>query len=293
VRNGSAVAARAAAAFAVVVLVSCAPTPSPAASSGPTAGEDGVLATVNGVAIREEDLRLSLAKSSMGEPTPEQKRGLVEGLVRKEVLAQRAEMLNLDADPRYLTKLRVAQAEVDAIRREELSDRFYVKEVVGKAEVTDAEARAYFDAHVAELGAEFHVLQILRRDRKEVEEMKAELDAGATFDAVAGRRFEGTPQLEKAPWDLGWLKWSQMPEAWHTELATLAPGAHTGIIVSGGRYWIIGLVEKRAITVDFESQKPIVVEQLKAQKVEDAKVESERSLRDAADVVFAPDLAGK
>lgn len=283
-------AALAAAALSGGCRESAEPAP-PAAASAPLGD---ALASVDGVLIREEDVRIALTRAGVrGRPTAEQRRNIVESLVRKELIAQRAESLGLDDDPRFQAKLRDVQAQVDLVRREELGDLFEVREIVGKAVVSDEQARAYFEAQKDELGTELQVQQILRRSKEDIDAVRAELDAGASFDEVAGRRYEGHAVAEKRPWDLGWLRWSQLPEPWRAVVPKLEPGATSGVIEGpGGRWWIVKLVERRAIPdVSFESEKAGIVEILKREQVDARRAEVERELRAGAKVEIAKDMS--
>lgn len=252
------------------------------------------LAQVNGHLIHEEDLKLALSRAGVrGEATAEQRRNVVEALVRKELIAQRAEAIGLDDDPRFQARLRAAQAQVDQLRREELGDLFEVKEIVGKAVVSDEQARAWFDAHQGELATEFSVQQILRRDREEIEAVKAELDAGAPFDEVAGRRYEGHAVAGTRPWELGWLRWTQLPEPWRGVVPALEPGATSGVIEGpNGRYWIVKLLERRVRPdVTFEAEKAAIVDLLKRGQVDSRRAEVERELRAGAAIEVAKDMS--
>ncbi|MFZ5482396.1 MAG: peptidyl-prolyl cis-trans isomerase [Myxococcota bacterium] len=281
-RNVNAIAAAVLTAAALAQGAGCDVTRVQPAPSSPPA--EGVLATVNGEPIYEEDVRLALARSGVSEPTPAQRRNVLEVIARKELLAQRADALGLDESAAVRRTVREAQAQADAIRREALSDQYVMREVVA-VEVTDAEAKAWYDAHAADLGTEVRVKQILRRSRAEIEADAAKLAAGAPFDDVAAERFPGAGN--KAPWDLGYLRWTRVQEAWRAPLASLTPGAVSPVIEGpNGRFWILQLVDRRAAETTFEDEKAGIVEALKKERVDARRAELDAELKGAAEIVI-------
>jgi peptidyl-prolyl cis-trans isomerase C len=243
----------------------------PSASAAPTEGK--VLARVNGVPITEEDVTLrskgapSHGSVSVGSPS----KAVLETVIRDELVYQRAKELGLDHDPGYVKKVAEMEAQLAAFKRREMVDTFNRVEVTGKATVTDAEAKAYFDAHEKEIKAELHVMQILiNRDEDAALDISVQLKKGADFEELAKKRFPNLPPTIKAPWDLGFLRWNQIPDAWSPAVFDLKPGATTGVISGeGGRFWILKLVERRDLpNASFEEMKPRIEAVLKREKIE-------------------------
>lgn len=279
-----------------VLLVSCGQAePCPETSNGgadAVSTDEGanVLATVNGVPITEEDVRLKLARDSHEkEITPNRTRNVLEALVRQELVRQRALELGLDEDPRYREKLRPVQAQLSAFEREQLGEAFFLKEIVNKAEVGEADARRHFDKNADRYRTEFHVLQILYKgDRARAEKDLADLRAGMTFEEVSRRRFPNLPEAAGKPWDLGYLKWPQIPGPWRETILAMKPGELSDLI-SGPRerFWIIKLVDKREnAAIEFETHRAAIVESLKADAVEARRAMIEDELQRKAKVVY-------
>lgn len=260
------------------------------AAAGPTGEGANVLATVNGVPITEEDVRLKLARDSHEtEITPKRTRNVLESLVRQELVRQRAVELGLDGDPRYREKLRPVQAQLSAFEREQLGERFFLEEIVNKAEVSEADARRHFEKNADRFRTEFHVLQILYKgDRAQAEKDLADLRAGMTFEEVSRRRFPNLPESAGEPWDLGYLKWPQIPEAWRETIVKMKPGELSGLI-SGPRerFWIIKLIDEREnASIKFETHRAAIVESLKAEAVEARRAMIEDELQRKAAIVY-------
>ena len=268
------------------------PTPRPSASAAPLASgsagaRDDVVALVNGVAITDADLKLKLKGDMHGaENNALHRKNALEALIRQELVRQKAFALGLDSDQGYQHKLRGAEAQMAAFQRTELGEVWFRREVVAKAEVSDADARAYFEANAKRIKTELHVLQILRiNDEPGIAKDLAELQKGTPFEEIVKKQFPGLPATEK-PWDLGQMKWAQVPDAWREALEKLEPGQTSGILHGAkGRAWIIKLVDRRVDeSVTFESIKGAVVEAMRGSRLEKIREDGERALREAAKI---------
>jgi len=249
-----------------------------------------VLATVNGTPITEADVRYAsqrrVGHQSNGTSTdPTQ---VLEGTIAQELIYQRALELGLDADPSYQTGLRQLEAQVNAFKRKKMAALYHQREVVAKASVSDEEARAYFEQHAAQIRTEVNVWQILRRDESQIEQIHKDLAQGLPFEDVAAKHFPTVPPTARKPWELGYLRWEQIPESWRDVVYGLSAGEASGVIRGpNNRFWIIKLVDKRdnpAIT--YEAVKPRIMKMLTNEKVQRLSDQSNRVLREKAQIVY-------
>ncbi len=266
------------------------------------AGPAKVLARVNGVPITEIDVKLrgrtppAHGGAAPAAPTPS---GVLETVIRDELVYQRAVELGLDRDPEYMKKLQEMEAGIAAFKRREMLELFNRRELAAKAAVSDDEAKAYFEKHAGDVKSEYHVMQILiSRDETAARATKAEIAKGASFEEVAKKRFPGLPETVKPPWDLGYLKWNQIPEAWWGVIFQMKPGQVSDVIAGEqGRFWILKLVDRREVQgASFEQVKPRIVSVLERQKLEKARTAILEELRKKADVVYsspAPKSSGE
>lgn len=269
------------------------PPPAPAGkpAATPTAG---VLATVNGVAITETDLGLEKSSAhAKEEAAGDQRTAVLETIVRQELIAQRAAELGLDKDPSYLEGLRKAEAQLAAARRRGLSELFFRKELEKKAEVTPEEAKQYFAANEQKIRTEVHIQQILLRDEARIEQARKEILEGKPFEEVAAAQFPKIPEGTK-PWDLGYLGWTQLPEAWRDVVATMKKGETSGVIKGPkNRFWLLQVVDSRqnaGLTV--EAILPALANSLKGAKLEAVRESTDKELRARAKIVYvAPPAA--
>jgi parvulin-like peptidyl-prolyl isomerase len=274
--------------LALLVPASCRQEPQAGGAGTPRDREPaGVMALVNGVPVTEADVRAEFHSKTAGvEPTPEQKKVLLDRVIGKELLAQKAAEQGL-GDEAYREELARRTADLNAWKRQALSDAFFRNQAAQEPPIGDEEARRYYDEHAAAIRTETHVWQILARDEAQIVQVQQELASGASFEDVARKRFPDLPEGRK-PWDLGYLKWKQIPAAWQDALSTLKPGDTSDVLRgTGGRIWIIRLIDRReAEGMDFEQVKPVIVDDLKNLRMEQTRATAADELRKSARIEY-------
>ena len=231
-----------------------------------------ILATVNGVPITEQDMRQSIKRFAHDEKaTPESSQTILEALVRNELIYQKSLELGLDRNPEYRRKLSEVEAQLRAFQRQEMS-ALYREYVRTKAEVTDSEAQDYFEKNSKKIRTKYHVWQMYYKgEGNKAAEAQKDLKSGIPFEKVASKRFPNLPRGMKAPWDLGYLHWSQIPPSWQDIVDRLEPGQVSDVIKGPNeRFWIIRLVDKRVDpNITFATEKGKIVEVLQKQKADE------------------------
>jgi parvulin-like peptidyl-prolyl isomerase len=255
--------------------------------------EADVVARVNGVALYTTDAELLLRQHDRSARDPTTAGGIpqsvIDTLVRDELRAQEAMARGLDRDPKYQSQLSEKEAVFAAWRREALGNLLIAERTATDAAITDDEARAYFRTHRAELATETHVLQILMRDRAAIDSVEASLISGRSFEDVAAEHFAVPATSTKKPWDLGYLRWAQLPEPWKPILGAVPVGGTSGVIESGGRFWILHVVDRRTDpSLDFDRARPDVMHALEVERESRAVSTVDDELREKAQVEGAP-----
>lgn len=264
------------------------PHPSAATSASAQAAAQ-VLATVNGHALTATDLALKAKADSHGAGgTSERKRSLLEAMVSQELMFQRARELGFDADPKYQEDVREVEAQAAAFKRRRLAELFVEREVVGKVDTTEPEARKFFDENAPRIRTELHLLQILRRTRSAIDAAQAQLAAGKTFEEVARAGFDDAPAGKRGHWDLGPLKWLQLPASVREAALGLKPGEVSAVLTGpNDRYWIVKLVARQEDpSATYESTRQMIFDHLRQTQVEARRVQIERELRERAKIVY-------
>ena len=246
------------------------------------------IATVNGVAITEADIRLATRSEGHQTELPtENQRVVLENVIRDELAAQKAVALGLGADKTVQDELRQMEAQLSAMKRKRLADVYFRDQLGKRGDVSEADAKRYFDENAALIRTEVKVWQILMRDEARIALAKQEIAAGTPFDEVAKRQFPGMPEGQK-PWELDYLRWNQVPEAWRSVVYGLKEGETSGVIKGPSkRFWVIKLVGKRENSeATFESLKSTILETMKTTKAEQLRAELDRELRQKARIVY-------
>ena len=249
-----------------------------------------VLATVNDVPITEYDVQQRVKRAGHGEMmmNPGAAQNVLQTLVRDELIHQKSLELKLDQNPEYRKKLYEVEAQLRAWQRQELS-ALYLRHMKSKVEVKDGEAQDYFEKNKERIQAKFHVWQIFYRGKdSSIDGAYKELKSGVPFEKVASRRFPNLPKDAKAPWDLGYLHWNQLPPPWQGVIDRLEVGQVSDIIKGpNDRYWVIKLVNK---TVDpqitFATEKERIVELLRKKKADELYENMLSEMRTKAKIVF-------
>jgi peptidyl-prolyl cis-trans isomerase C len=270
-------------ALASALLLACGPSAPPPA--------EGVVATVNGTAITEADIGYVARRGRGHQQTeaPQDEKQILEDIIDQELIYQRALELGLDADPAYQRRLRSLEAQLNAYKRKWMAEQFHQREIVAQARTSDELARAYFEQHADQIRTEVNVWQILRRDETQIEQVRHELAQGTPFEVVAAEQFPALPPAARKPWDLGYLRWEQLPESWRDVVYDMKPGETSGVVRGlNDRFWIIKLVgERDNPDITYETVKPKLVEMLKQDEIQRLREQTHRALRDKADIVYS------
>jgi peptidyl-prolyl cis-trans isomerase C len=258
--------------------------PAAGSAAAPRPWSPDTVATVGGEPITEADVGL-VREGGHGGAGATSEAMAVDDIVREQLAADRARALGLDDDPAYQAELHRRLAPIKAFERQRLSELYY-RSLDADAKVDPAAVRAYFDQHETEIRTEIRVWQILDRDRAAIDQAAAQLAAGTTFEAVAGAKFPHLP-TGRPPWDVGYLRWNQVPAAWKPALAGMKPGDVSGVIAGPrDRFWIIELVDRRQDpATTFETVRPVIEGLLRAERAQAARDAADQDLRAHARVV--------
>jgi len=248
-----------------------------------------ILATVNGAPITEEDVNRSLKRVAHGEKVaPDATKNILEALVRNELVYQQSIELGLDKNPEYRRKLYEAEAKLRDYKKQELS-ALYREYVKNKAVVTDSEAKEYFEKNLKRFQTKVHIGQISYKGQEaRIAEDHKELKSGKSFEKVAAKRFPDLPKGMKAPWDLGFLYWFQIPESWQDSIDRLKPGQTSEIIRGPNeRFWLIKLVDASVDPkITFATEKERIVEILRKRKTDELSETMLSQMRKKSDITF-------
>ncbi len=210
-------------------------------SSGISAAEDDVVATVDGKPITESDL--TFAMGEFGQqlqriPAERQRKLILNVLIDMSLLANAGEKSGMESDPDYINRMRF-------LKRRSLRDAYFIKNI--QDTVTEADIRAAYEEEAAALTGkeEIRARHILVKSEEEAKAIIAELDGGADFAELAKSKSTG-PSGPKGG-DLGFFGEGQMVPPFEKAALALTPGSHSKEPVKTQfGYHVIKVEEKRA-----------------------------------------------
>lgn len=261
-----------------------------AADAAAGAKVEGLLATVDGVPIAEIDIRYAL-KLKDEESVPAADRAKVlNALIQKQVLANAALKAGLGKDADYQRQVRNQETMLAAFKRNHLSVAYHRQVLAAKAEPSDAEVLKFFEDNKARIQTEVHVWQIRSRDEAKIKTMQTQLKEGVAFGMVAAASYGAPPEAGLKPWDLGYMKYKQVPPEWRGLVYEMKVGDVSEVIVGkGGRRWLIKLAGKRTNPeLTFDTVKDIIKADLRDTKLADGGQAAVAELRKAAKIVMVP-----
>ena len=235
-----------------------------AVSAAPAAAQDKVIATVDGKALTESDLKLAEADigPDLGSiPEGQRRRVLVEYLIENQLFAAAAEADKLGAGPAFDERMAYW-------KRRSLRDLYFDKSVKGA--VQEADAKKFYEEQVKGMKPEEEVRakHILVEDEAKAKEIVDKLKAGGDFAALAKENSKD-PGSKDNGGDLGFFGRQQMVPEFEEAAFKLAKDEISAPVKSQFGFHIIKLEEKRQKAVpSFETFKERIVASMVHQKAQ-------------------------
>lgn len=222
------------------------------------------VATVNGRGISQEMFAANLASNvAQGQKdTPEVQKAVLEELINRELLVQRAQQDGL-------TKTPDAQLAIKQIR-ENFEAGLAVNEYMSKHPITEAEVRADYDRQVSTLGGsgaqQVKISMIALQTRIEAEDVIAQLRKRASFEKIAKERSIAASRAQGG--SVGWILPAQLPPEFRGAVDSLAKGAFTDKpIEQQGAWYVLKVDDKRPFKIpSYEESKQGIVTALSQQR---------------------------
>ncbi len=230
----------------------------------PALADDAVVATVNGVDIKQSDL--DFAASEVGAqlaqvPAADRRRMLLQFVIENQLMAEAADKENLAAAPNFEDRLKYH-------KRRALRDAYYDKNV--RDSVTDEAAKAIYDEKIKGLKPEeeVHARHILVDTEAEAKEVAERLKKGEDFATVAKEKSKD-PSAEGG--DLGFFTRGQTLKPIEDAAFALEVGQISEPVQTKFGWHILKVEEKREKPLPtFDEVKEAIVGQLVQQKAQQA-----------------------
>ena len=214
-----------------VALAACERRP-----TGNTQSELGpAVARVNGKVLRQQDFAAMLPEDYDRVLTMEERMGYLDRWIATELLYE-------EAQRRKLPVTADIEARLEQFKKDLVADLLVQEVIKERAIVSDAEVRAYYDAHLGEYTREYRVSHILVHSPEDVEEVKERLQT-RTFAWVARRH--SIDRHTGVGGDLGFLSKGNMIPQFETVVFDMEVGEVSDVIESEFGYHLIKLTDAR------------------------------------------------
>ena len=244
----------------LATAMACEPQPAAAPMPGEMPAGGTVIATVDGNAVTQEmvdltikqlppQLRMQLEQSGQLAQVKEQ-------VIVGEALYRKALERKLHEDPDVSRTLALAA-------RSALADALLTK--VAEERTTPERIQSYYDDHLVQYKQEQVKARILVIGADKTDELKGKIDAGEDFVALVGQYSEDPGTKDKGG-DLGWMEKRSMPPNFSEPIFGGEKGSVVGPIEAGDRNLFFKIDDKRDSTplADVEDD---IKEQLKQELV--------------------------
>jgi peptidyl-prolyl cis-trans isomerase C len=258
------------------------------AAAGKTGASEETIVTVNGTPITVGEVNFRLRQSHHGvKLTPEVERQTIEDMVNQELMYQEGLRLGLDMDEKYRNAVRELEMRVESIKRGEMARMLYNAKIAAKAAISDEDVKKFYEENEGNMRTELHLLQVQFPDEAPAEKALERLKGGLSFDDLARERYGDVRKGMKEPWDLGFLRWNQIPSEWLEAVYSLKTGEVSGII-RGGRTGIriFKLLEKRENPeAGLETMRAGIANRLRDERIKEEYDRYIKGLREKAKIV--------
>jgi peptidyl-prolyl cis-trans isomerase C len=221
-------------------------------------GPDTVVATVNGETITEADLSFLQEDyaQQMSQMNPAQHRAfLLTQAISLKLMAGAAKTAGMADNDTY--KRRLAYLSTRAL------SRAYILQEISSKVTKDAVQAEYDKTYAAASPDEIHVLHILVNTEEDAKAIKASLDAGGDFAALAKEK-STDPSAQQNSGDLGFVQsWAPLVKPFLDAAFALKDGETSGPVKSDFGWHIIRVTERRPATKPaFEQEAQQIAQQL-------------------------------
>lgn len=222
-----------------------------------------VLARVDGSALTVREFYASVPEHLLAVMTIEDQEEALKRWVKTELFYQEGQRSGIGKSETMRLRLREIERELIA---EECIKRF-MEEV---PEVTEEEARTYFEEHRAEYAMQVRLAHVLVRSRAEADRVLEQLKEGMPFGTAASQfSIDQTAQIGG---DLGYMSRGDMIHELEEAALELGVGELSGVIPSSYGYHIIKVLDRHpgAAQASFEAKRATVMNFLTSQRRREA-----------------------
>ena len=222
-------------------------------------GGDEVLARVGGSVLTADEFYASVPEHLLAVMSLEDQEEALETWVKTEILYQEGLRRGIGKDDDVRRRL----AEIE---RELVAEECVKRLLEDVQDVTEEEARAYFEEHRADYAIQVRLAHILVRNRVEAERALEQIRSGTPFETVAAN--VSIDQTASIGGDLGYMRRGEMIHELEEPAFSLKVGQVSDVIPSSYGYHIIKVLDRHpgAAQPSFESKRSAVMNFLTSER---------------------------
>uniref|UniRef100_A0A7C4Y518 peptidylprolyl isomerase n=1 Tax=candidate division WOR-3 bacterium TaxID=2052148 RepID=A0A7C4Y518_UNCW3 len=190
---------------------------------------------------------------------PDQKKQVIDYFVQNEVFYQEALSQKLDKDPDIAKRL-------ETIKKQLLVQALFQKLMRELPQVSEIEAKAYYESHKDEYNSEIRIGRIILDNEEKAREVLNKIKSGEDFSKLA-KQYSIDTIAGKKGGDYGWISkgdYYNMPEIENAAFGIKDVGGVSDIIISPFGYEIVKLLDRRKMKVErkFDNIKSSIINEL-------------------------------
>lgn len=267
-----------------VALFACQGTPG---SSSGSKQEGQVLAEVNGTKITTGDFNREVKNlpeylRAMAD-TPQGRREMLDTMVIRELILQKASKDGLDKGPELEEKLQ-------ELKKRLIVESFLKKKVETDAKISDADLKKFYDQNIEKFktGEQIRASHILVKNEQTAKDILAQIRKGANFEELARKNSVDSSAAKGG--DLGWFNKGAMVPVFEKAALALKEGQVSDVVKSDFGFHIIKLTGKRpAGTRPFEEVKDQIKAALMPSKQQEIFQKIKEELKKSAKITVKDD----
>ena len=255
-------------------------------SAGIPKKEGKVVAKVNGITITEEDLTFRMPAAHGGRMASGDQPKALDDLINEELIYQQGLKIGLDKDPGYQARIARIESQLAHVKRAEMMRRVYNTQVAAKIEVSNQDAKKYYDEKVNQITTDLHLGVLSFSNKERAEEALKKIRGGAPFESIARSVMVSQVAAGREPWDLGFLSWDQIPVDFVDAVYQLKPGEVSEVVSSKRTSYqvfkIFGF--RKNPKADFTALSGVIMNRLRDKKILEAYEQYVANLRKEATI---------
>ncbi len=198
--------------------------------------EDGeAVARVGGSVLSADEFYASIPEQLLAVMSLEDQEEALKTWGKTELLYQGGLRRGLDEDPQIRRRLR-------EIERELIAEEYIKGFMADVPDVTEEEARRYFDAHRSDYALQVRLAHILVRNRPEAARSLGQIRTGTPFETVAAN--VSIDQTASLGGDLGYMRRGDMIHELEEIAFSLKVGEVSGVLPSSYGYHIVKVLDR-------------------------------------------------